>query len=157
MKKNIDVTWVFNFETFQRDDFSNNNRGSILKLTHDFRIEAQFCNWICLLKCWQNKISYDLKIYLHSIKINLYSVKYIFIISTFFSWNQNISLLNQNKFVFSKKCFYHVFFFHWSQIFFHCMNFLFNTFLVSISGLPFVFAKVRILLSVCKLNRSSKV
>ena len=35
------------------------------------------------------------------------------------------------------------------------MNFLFDTFLVTISGLPFLFPKVRILLSVYKLNRST--
>ena len=32
------------------------------------------------------------------------------------------------------------------------MSFSLNTFLVNISGLPFVFTKVRILLSVCKLK-----
>ena len=35
------------------------------------------------------------------------------------------------------------------------MNFPFDTFLVTISGLPFLFAKVRILLSVCKLKSST--
>ena len=37
------------------------------------------------------------------------------------------------------------------------MNFSLNTFLVSISGVPFVFTEVRILLSVCKLNKSTKM
>ena len=37
------------------------------------------------------------------------------------------------------------------------MNFSLNTFLVSISGLPFVFTKVRTLLSVCKLNNSTRM
>ena len=35
------------------------------------------------------------------------------------------------------------------------MNFSLNTFLVSISGLPFVFIKVRILILVRKLNNST--
>ena len=34
------------------------------------------------------------------------------------------------------------------------MNFSLNTFLVSISGPPFVFTKVRILLLVCELSKS---
>ena len=38
------------------------------------------------------------------------------------------------------------------------MNFSLNTFMVSISGLPFVsITKVRVLLSVCKLNNSKKM
>ena len=37
-----------------------------------------------LLKCCKNKNLYDMKIYFYLIKINLYSIKYIFIISTFF-------------------------------------------------------------------------
>ena len=37
-----------------------------------------------LLKCCKNKTSYDMKIYVHSIKIILYLIKHIFIISPFF-------------------------------------------------------------------------
>ena len=37
------------------------------------------------------------------------------------------------------------------------MNFSLNTFLVSISGLPLVFTKVKILLSVCKLNNNTRM
>ena len=76
-----------------------------------------------------NKIYYhcitffhDIKIYFYSIKINLYSVK---------------------------KYFYHITFSRSSKIYFYAINFSFNTFLVSISGLPFVFTKNRILLSIC--------
>ena len=51
-----------------------------------------------------------------------------------------------------KKCFYYIAFFDPFEIFFCYMNFPFGTFLVTISGLPFLFAKVRILLSVCELK-----
>ena len=122
-----------------------------------------------LLKCCKNKNSYDNKIYFHSIKITLYLMKHIFIISTFFSWYQNIFSFNQNKFVFNKINFHYISFFSWyqnifsfsqknlysvsnifiiyiffhsSKIYFYYMNFSLNTFLVSISGLPFVFKKV---------------
>ena len=100
---------------------------------------------------------HDIKIYFHSIKTNLYSIKYIFITSSFFSWYQNKFSLSQNKSVFSKKYFYHIFFFHSSKIYFHYMNFSLNTFPVNISGFSFVFTKVIILLSVCKLNKSSRI
>ena len=52
-------------------------------------------------------------------------------------------------------CFYYITFFHPIKIFLYYMNFSFDTFLVTISGLPFLFAKVRILLSVCKLKSST--
>ena len=54
-----------------------------------------------------------------------------------------------------KKCFCYIAFFHPFEIFFCYINFPFDTFLVAISGLPFLFAKVRILLSVCKLKNST--
>ena len=72
---------------------------------------------------------HDIKIYFHSVKMNFYSVRNIFIICIF-------SI--QVKYIF----FY--------------MNFSFNTFLVSISGLPFVFTKARILFSVCNGNNSTR-
>ena len=37
-----------------------------------------------LLKCCKNKNSYGMKNYFHSVKTNLYSIKYIFIMSPFF-------------------------------------------------------------------------
>ena len=151
-----------------------------------------------LLKCCKNKNSYDMKIYFHlmkiilylikyiliispffhdnkkyfhSIKIILYLIKHIFILSPFFPWYQNIFLFNQNKFLFNKIYFHYItlfsitskyifiqsYFFHSSKICFYYTNFSLNTFLVSISGLPFVFTKVRILLSVCKLNKSTRM
>ena len=100
---------------------------------------------------------HDIKIYFHSIKTNLYSIKYIFIISPFFPWYQNIFSFSQNKSVFSKKYFYHKYFFHSSKICFYYMNFLLNTILVSISDVPLVFTKIRILLPVCKLNNSTRM
>ena len=71
-----------------------------------------------------------IKIYMYSIKINLCSTRNIFIVCIFFCS---------------------------SNIFFYYTNFLFNTFLVSISGLPFAFTEVRIFLSVCKLNSNTRV
>ena len=76
---------------------------------------------------------------------------------TFFSWYQNTFSFNQNKFVVSKKYFYHTNFFHSSKIYFYHMNFSLNAFLVSISGLPFLCIKVRIFLSACKSNNSSRM
>ena len=35
-------------------------------------------------ECYENKNSYDMKIYFYSIKTSLYTIKYIFIISHFF-------------------------------------------------------------------------
>ena len=108
-----------------------------------------------MLKWCKNKNSDDMTIYFHSVKIILYLIKHIFIISPFFPWYQNIFSFSQNKFVFSKKHFHYMYFFHSSKIYFYYMNFSLNTFMVNISGLPFVFTKARILLSVCKLNNST--
>ena len=72
--------------------------------------------------------SHDIKIYFYSIKINLYSIRNIPLVYIFFI---------QVKHIFSYR------------------SFSFNTFQVSISGLPFVFPKFRILFSVCKLNCST--
>ena len=76
-----------------------------------------------------NKFLFN-KIYLYDIEINI--------------------LFNQNKFVLKKKYFYYITFFHLIKYFFYYMNFSFDTFLVTVSGLPFLFAKIRILLSVYK-------
>ena len=70
----------------------------------------------------------------------------------YFSWCQKYFLFNQNKFAFNKKYLYHILFSHSTKIYFYYMNFPFSTFLGSISGLPFVSMKVRILLSVCWLS-----
>ena len=64
--------------------------------------------------CWNVAIiknSYDMKVYFHSIKTTLYLIKYNFIISTFFSWYQNIFLFNQNEFVLNKIYFHYINFF----------------------------------------------
>ena len=76
---------------------------------------------------------------------------------TFFFKISNTFSFNQNKFVVSKKYFYHTNFFCSSKIYFYHMNFSFNAFLVSISGLPFLCIKVRIFLSACKSNNSTRM
>ena len=48
-------------------------------------------------------------------------------------------LIYSKKIVFSKKLFYHIYIFSLSNIYFHYMNFWFNTFLMSISSLSLVF------------------
>ena len=112
---------------------------------------------VCLLKCCKNKNSYDRKIYFHSIKTNLYSIKYILIISPFFHdikiyfHSVKINLYSVRKILIVYT------FFHSSKIYFYYMNFSLNIFLVSIPGPAFVFKKVKILLSVCKLNKSTKM
>ena len=63
--------------------------------------------------------SYDMKVYFHSIKTTLYLIKYNFIISTFFSWYQNIFLFNQNEFVFNK------IYFHYINVFFMISKYIF--------------------------------
>ena len=96
-----------------------------------------------------NKIYfYDVKIYFYSMKINFYSIKYMYINISMFSFNQN-------KFIFKKKYFCYITFFSIQLNFFYYINFSFDTFLVTISGLPFLFGKVRILLSAYKSNSST--
>ena len=76
-----------------------------------------------LLKCCKNKNSYDMKIYFHSIKIILYLIKHIFIISPLFSWYENIFSINQNKFVFNKVYSHHITFFSpWYQNIYHSVK-----------------------------------
>ena len=83
-------------------------------------------------------------------------------------WCQNILLFDQNNFVFNKKYCYHIiyyiitiyiYFFSFKLNIFCCIKWIFHsiTFLVIISGLPFVFTKIRNLHSVCKLNSSTRV
>ena len=100
---------------------------------------------------------------LHSIR-NIFTIyiflieqKYFFIKSLFFSCYQGIFLFNRNNFAFNEKYFYHIYFFNSRKIFFYYVNFSFITFLVSISGFPFVFTKVRILHSACKLSSSTGI
>ena len=83
--------------------------------------------------------------------------KYIFIISPLFSWNQKRFYSVKINFHSVRNIFIIYTFFHSSKIYFYYMNFSLNTFLVSVSGLPFVFTKVRILLSVCKLNNNTRM
>ena len=129
------------------------------------RKDKYWHNQLWLLKCCKNKNSYDMKIYFHSIKTTLYLIKYIFIISPFFSWYQNRFLFNQNKFLFNKMYFHYItfffhdikicfhlvkinlysarnifityIFFHSSEVYFYCMDFSLNTFLVILFHLYF--------------------
>ena len=99
-----------------------------------------------LLKCCKNKNSYDMKIYFHSVKTNLYSIKYIFIMSPFF-YDVNIYFHSVKINLYSiRDILSYRFFFHSSKLYFYYMNFSLNTFLVTISALPFVFKKVTTLL-----------
>ena len=137
--------------------------------------------WLWLLKCWKNKNSYHMKMYFHLIKITLYSIKFIFIISTFFSWYQNKCLFNQNKFVFNKIYFHYINFFMISKyiffsvkinlylvrkifliyIFFHSNKFIFLIWIfhwiLEYIWSSILFTKVRVLLSVCKLNNNTRM
>ena len=114
--------------------------------------------WV--LKCYESKKLYDIIIHFYSIKINLYSMKYIFIVSIFFTIYKYI-FIQSNKFVFNEIFLYYVFF-HIMKIYFYSIkitlhsirniftiyiffiqgkyifyyiNFSFITFLVRISGL----------------------
>ena len=77
-----------------------------------------------------------------------------YVISKYISIQSNIFSLNQNIFAFKIK-YFHLYNFFLIQLkyFFYHRNFSFDTFYtpLTISGLPFLFAKVRILLSVYKL------
>ena len=64
-------------------------------------------------------------------------------------------LIQSKQICILKKRFYYITFLHAIKIFLYYMNFSFDTFVVTISGLPFLFAKVRILLSVYELNSST--
>ena len=91
-------------------------------------------------------------LYFHSIKTNFYSIKYILIISLIlFLFNQKKLYLMKNIFII------YSFFFIQVEYFSYYMNFSFNTFLVSTSGLPFVFTKDKILISKCKLTSCMRV
>ena len=69
--------------------------------------------------------------------------------------SKNIFMQPKQICIEKKKRFYYITFFHPIKIFLYNMNFSFDTFLLTISGLQFLLAKIRILLSVCKLKRST--
>ena len=92
-------------------------------------IDFDLCGYISTYVI-RNKNPCDMKIYFHSVKINVYSVRNIYLIYIFF---------------------------HSSNIYFHYINFSLNTFLASISGLAFAFTKVRMLYSMCKLGNSTRM
>ena len=91
----------------------------------------------------QKEFLCDIKLYFYAIKINLYSIKYIYMTSKYI-------FIQTNKFVFKKKYFCYTTFFRPIKIFYYYMNFSFDTFPMTVSGPSFLFAKVRILLSVYK-------
>ena len=87
---------------------------------------------------------HDIKMYFHPIKTNLRVFnKIYFHYITFFLWYQN------NIFI--------TYFFYSSKILLIIWIFHLNTFLVSISGLPFVMTKVRILFLIWELNSSTRI
>ena len=121
-----------------------------MKLKQSFLNFLSYCR-IWLMKCCKNKNSY-MKIYFHSIKTALYLIKYIFIISPCFSWYQRIFSFSQNKFVFSKKHFYHINF---------CFIQVKYVFIIEIlfwwGYLLFLLYFLRISISACKLNNSTRM
>ena len=86
-------------------------------------------------------------IFIHVIKINFYSIKYVYMIPKY------IFIQPKKNYIQKQKIYYKTFF-HPIKTFFY-LNVSFDTFLVTISGLSFLFAKVEILLSVCKLKSSA--
>ena len=101
---------------------------------------------------------HDIKVYFYSIKINLHSMKYFFLSYYCFFHVIKIHFYSIKIILYSIRNIFAIYlFFHSRKIFFYYMNFSFITFLVSISGLPFVFTKVRFLDSVRKLNSTTGV
>ena len=68
-------------------------------------------------------------------------------------------LIQSKQIVFNKIYFHYItfFFIQVKYMDFYYMDFSLNTFLVSISSLPFVFTKVRTVLSLYKLNNSTRM
>ena len=109
---------------------------------------------------------HDTKIYSYSNKIDFYSIKYIYMISKYiFIQSINFYLIKficmisryifiQSNLYSKRNIFVFLLFFYPIKIYFYYMNFSFDTFLVTMSGLSFLFAKVRILLSVYKSTMS---
>ena len=93
-----------------------------------------------------NKIYlYDVKIYFYSINKFLFNKIYLYDIKINFYWNKTNLYSKRNIFVIT--------FFHPVKIFFYYMNFSFDTFLVTITGLSFLFAKIGILFSVYETTK----
>ena len=93
----------------------------------------------------------------HSLKINLYSIKYFFIFTTFFH-DIKICFYSVKIYLHSIRNIFiiYILFFRSSKIFFYHINLSFNTFLESMSGLPFVFTKVKIFFSACESNNDTR-
>ena len=102
-------------------------------------------------------IIFYIKIYFYSVKVNLYSWKYVFIMPRLFHYIKIYFYSIKINLYSIRNIFIKHISFHSSKIFFYYMNFSFNISLVSISSFPFVLTKVRILLSACKLNSSTRV
>ena len=147
-------------------------------ITYSFRSSG-----LWLLKCCKNE-NQNVKMFLFNQNTFVFN-KIYFHLYHFFPWYQNTFLFNQNKFVFNKVYFHYItfynnikihfysikinlysirniliidlIFFYSSKMFFYYMSFSFNTFLVSTSGLPFVFTKIRIFISINKLSSCTRV
>ena len=76
------LTLVFRWNSAIRGNF-NFYFSAVSASTKKLLVWSKDWSLVWLLKCCRNKNSYDMKIYFHSIKIILYSIKYIFIISLF--------------------------------------------------------------------------
>ena len=100
---------------------------------------------------------HDIKIEFCSVKTNLGSIEYIFIITNFLIYIKIYFYSVKTNLCPVRNIFIMYIFFHWSKRFFSFINFPLNTFLVSISGLLFILTKVRVLLWVCKLNSSTRM
>ena len=106
-------------------------------------------DWIWLLKCHRNKNFYYIKIYFHSIKINLYSVKYIFITSHFFHDIEKDFCSIKKKLYSIRNIFIIYSFSHSSKIFFYYIWWAYLVFQLYVQKLEFFVA--------CKLNSSWKM
>ena len=96
----------------------------------------------------QNKFLFN-KIYLYDIEIYFYSINK-FLFNNIYLYEIKYIFIQSKQICIQIKIFCYITFFHPINIFFHYMNFSFDTFLVTISGLLFLFAKVSILFSVYK-------
>ena len=133
--------FFFFFSWYQNMFLYNQNR---------FVFNEMFFYYITFFSWYQNMFLFNQNKF-------VFNEIFFFIILLFFSCYQDIFLLNQKNFVFNKKYFYHIHIFSFKKNIFYYVNFSFITFLVSISGLPFVFTKVRFLDSVRKLNSTTGV
>ena len=110
-----------------------------------------------MLKCCKNKNSWYGNIFSFNQNNFVFNKTYFHYITFFLMISKNIFSFSQNKCVCSKNIFIiYIYIFRSSKMFL-LYEFFIEYFSVSISGFPFVFIKVRILLSVCKLNNNTRM